>query len=161
MKGKKTAAVIRCSGCLAKEQSSPHKPGCEYGCLGEGNCVSVCPCKAISLRPNGSAEVDRGKCIGCGRCVTVCPQKLIELVPAENTIQPFCVRPVFSRETKADCLEGCIGCGICERVCPAGAVHVRGKCAVIDQERCIACGMCAARCPRGVMHDANGIIAMK
>ena len=177
MKRKKQVAVILCcraavsgssipggqeGGCTAIKASCPEGiSGCIDGCLGGGSCLEACPRQAISLRENGSAWVNRDRCVGCGKCVKVCPQQLIMLVPAENTIQPFCVSRAPAGETKEACLAGCVGCGICEKVCPAGAIHVKEGHAAIDQERCIACGMCAARCPRGVIHDANGIIAMK
>ena len=178
MNRKRKVAVIRCSGISLRERMEgdgagagdcalwkasylPGAPGCAYSCLGGGSCVEVCPRHAISLRENGSAQVDRDMCIGCGKCVKICPQQLIELVPTENTIQPFCVSEADGKETRTSCPAGCIGCGICEKSCPSGAVCVTDHHARIDQERCIACGMCAERCPRGVIHDANGIISIR
>lgn len=184
---KKSVAVIRCNGSAGLPRSVPQEqsngqggadcesikmsikasdpediPGiCAYGCLGGGSCAAACPLKAITLKKNGPAAVDREKCVGCGKCVRICPQQLISLVPPENTIQPFCSGRAPAKETRETCGAGCIGCGICEKVCPAGAVHVEDRHAVIDQALCIACGMCASRCPRGVIHDANGIISMK
>ncbi len=39
---------------------------CEYGCLGLGSCVKVCPVGAISKTGDGLVVVDRDLCISCG-----------------------------------------------------------------------------------------------
>ena len=43
-----------------------------------GDCVEVCPVKAISL--NGNAiEFNSEKCVGCGHCVSICPEEALYL----------------------------------------------------------------------------------
>ena len=46
-------------------------------CMGCGACVSVCPKKALELRPDHTgfyrAEISYSKCINCGECANVCP----------------------------------------------------------------------------------------
>ena len=68
-----------------------------YTCKGSGECIKVCPEKAISEGPQrmpaavclsegryemlpGKAVIDESKCTGCGDCVSVCPKKAIEMV---------------------------------------------------------------------------------
>ena len=52
-------------------------------CFSCGNCVEVCPVKAITLDENETPKpIDRNKCIGCGKCVAACPAKAITLTPA-------------------------------------------------------------------------------
>ena len=41
---------------------------CNYGCLGFGSCVAVCPFDAIHV-VNGVAVVDKEQCKACGKCV--------------------------------------------------------------------------------------------
>ena len=53
---------------------------CDYGCLGFGSCVKVCPFDAIHVE-NGVAKVDREACKACGKCVEACPKGLISPVP--------------------------------------------------------------------------------
>ena len=57
--------------------------GSEYStsriCLGFGDCVLVCPQKAISIR-NNKAHVSEF-CNACGKCLDYCPVNIISLVP--------------------------------------------------------------------------------
>jgi NAD-dependent dihydropyrimidine dehydrogenase PreA subunit len=68
-----------------------------YTCKGNGECIKVCPEKAISEGPQrmpaaiclsegnygmlpGKAVIDEALCTGCGECVPVCPKQAIEMV---------------------------------------------------------------------------------
>jgi ferredoxin len=54
-------------------------------CVGCGQCVAVCPVKALALAPApegtgpDTAQVDGQICLGCGVCVRNCPNKAIAL----------------------------------------------------------------------------------
>ena len=64
-------AVVACSGgCRATAD-------CQYGCVGCGVCVSVCPFEAIEIHDVGVAEVNKDRCIGCGKCAKECPRHAI------------------------------------------------------------------------------------
>lgn len=123
---------------------------CNYGCLGYGTCVKVCPFDAIHVI-DGVAVVDKEKCKACGQCVVHCPKHLIELVPyeAEHLIQ--CSSKDKGKAVMAACDMGCIGCKKCERTCTFGAVTVAENVAHIDPEKCTNCGACAEACPRKII----------
>ena len=73
-------AVVACSGgCRATAD-------CQYGCVGCGVCVSVCPFEAIELNALGVAEVDWTRCIGCGKCAKECPRAVISIHDRLNPI---------------------------------------------------------------------------
>lgn len=119
---------------------------CNYGCLGFGSCVKVCPFDAIHII-DGIAKVDKEKCKACKKCIAECPKRLIELVPyeAEHLVQ--CSSKDKGKDVKKGCQIGCIGCKMCEKVCEAAAITVTDNIAHIDYEKCTNCGLCAEKCP--------------
>lgn len=123
---------------------------CNFGCLGYGSCVEVCPFDAIHVF-NGVAQVDREACKACGKCISVCPKNLITLIPYSAKYAVACSSGDKGPITMKDCRAGCIGCGICEKNCPAGAIHVENFNATIDQSKCTGCGICAEKCPKKVI----------
>lgn len=109
---------------------------CKYGCLGLGDCVSVCPTGAIKVE-NLSVTVDFEKCIGCGRCVRVCPRNIFELIPFESG-KKFYYVACSNREkglaTRKVCSAGCIACGICAKV--SGALfYLKDNLSYIDYDK--------------------------
>lgn len=120
---------------------------CNYGCLGYGSCVKVCPFDAIHVE-NGVAVVDKEKCKACGKCIEVCPKNLISLEPYEAKHIVACSSKDKGPVTMKACTVGCIGCGICVKNCPAEAIKVENFHAVIDQEKCTGCGTCKEKCPK-------------
>ena len=119
---------------------------CDYGCLGFGSCMTVCPEKAIFVK-NGVASVNRSRCVGCGLCVKACPRGLIELVPENKHVFVQCRNQDKGPAVKKVCSAGCIGCSLCSRVCENEAVEFSGSLAHINPEKCIECGKCAEKCP--------------
>lgn len=120
---------------------------CNYGCLGFGSCVTVCPFDAIHVE-NGVAVVDKDKCKACGKCVAVCPKNLIELIPYDSKYAVACSSADKGPVTMKDCTVGCIGCSLCVKACPSEAVKVENFHAKIDQEKCVGCGACEQKCPK-------------
>jgi RnfABCDGE-type electron transport complex B subunit len=123
---------------------------CQQGCLGLGECVSVCEFDAIHI-VDGIAKVDRDKCVACGRCAKICPQHLIEIIPDKSKYAVECANTEKGKLVKELCDTGCIGCGICAKMCKFDAVHVENNVAHIDYEKCMGCGACAAKCPSKVI----------
>lgn len=157
-----TVAIVRCNGtcdavkekntyygvdsCAAKAQLYGGPSECKYGCLGSGDCASVCPNDAICTK-DGIARVDRRKCVGCGMCKDVCPRGIISLVPNTNNTAVMCANKEKGAVARNACKNACIGCKKCELNCPAGAVKVENNLAVIDYDKCTGCGVCVDLCP--------------
>ncbi len=122
-------------------------PGaCTYGCLGYGDCMTVCAFGAISKK-DGIIQVDPNECTACGQCVIMCPKDLLQLLPKSADVAVLCKNGWPGAQTKKNCSVGCIGCQKCAKVCPVGAISMTGPLAVVDQNLCIHCGACVPVCP--------------
>lgn len=126
-------AVLRCGAAAEeKKQSSTYKGpltckaaditggaiDCIWGCIGFGDCVSICPVGAISL-DDKKINIDVKKCTGCGKCLKACPRGLFELVCLKKDTGIYyvaCNNKEKGLEVKKACKRGCIACGLCARV---------------------------------------------
>ena len=136
--------------CRSAALSGLNLKNCDYGCMGLGSCVNVCPQGAITL-VDGVAVVNRNKCVACGLCVKACPKGLIELVPESKHVAVQCMNRDKGPQVKKVCSVGCIGCTLCTRQCPFDAIHMDGNLAHVDYDKCEQCGKCVKKCPVGVI----------
>lgn len=127
---------------------------CVYGCLGFGDCVTVCEYDAIHI-VNGVASVDIDACTACGRCAKACPNALIEIVPVTKPVAVKCSNKDKGAVARKNCKVACIGCMKCEKVCPTEAIKVKDNLSYIDYDKCIACGACAEACPTNAIKFKN------
>ena len=163
--GERRVAFVRCKGSCAVTHKNEYSgvqdcrsalfaginlADCDYGCMGLGSCVSVCPQKAIRVL-DGVAAVDERKCVGCGLCAKACLKGLIELVPERKRVRVQCSNKDKGPLVRKVCSAGCIACGLCEKQCGADAIHVEGNVAHVDYDSCVQCGKCAAKCPAKVI----------
>ena len=134
--------------CRAAKQILAGGGACSFSCIGYGDCVAVCPQKAISI-DRGVAFVDAESCIGCGLCAKQCPQGVIALVPETAKSVVACSNRDKGVMTRKACSIGCIGCMKCAKNCEADAITVSGNLAAIDYAKCTGCGKCAEVCTTG------------
>lgn len=120
---------------------------CNYGCIGYGSCVKVCPFDAIHVI-DGVAVVDKEACKACGKCVEKCPKHLIELIPYEQSVKVSCSSSDKGKAAMNACEVSCIGCKKCQKTCENGAITVENNVAHIDYSKCTNCGKCVEACPR-------------
>ena len=168
-------AVVRCNGscgnrpltneydglksCRVKAGLYSGDTGCPFGCLGCGDCVSVCQFGALSMDPEtGLPVVDETKCTACGNCVKACPKGIIELRnkgPRGMRVSVSCVNRDKGAVARKACKAACIGCGKCAKVCAHEAITVADNVAYIDFNKCRLCKKCVAECPTGAIHAVN------
>ncbi|MBO7188205.1 MAG: RnfABCDGE type electron transport complex subunit B, partial [Tidjanibacter sp.] len=162
-------AVVRCAGSCANRPRTNQfdgapscavvaslyggETGCTFGCLGKGDCTSVCEFGAITMNAEtGLPEVDDEKCTACGACVKACPKGVIELrkkFPKSRKVYVSCVNKDKGGVARKSCSAACIGCGKCAKVCPFGAITVENNLAFIDSTKCRLCRKCVVECPTG------------
>ena len=164
--GGRKVAFVRCNGscdntssknnyigtrdCRAVALSGLYPRDCDFGCLGYGSCVTVCPQNAIRVK-DGVAIVDAESCVGCGLCVKECPKQLIELIPYGQKTVVRCRNTDKGKDVKLVCEVGCIGCRLCTKQCETGAITVENNLARIDYSLCEDCGKCAEKCPQATI----------
>ncbi len=116
---------------------------CEYGCLGYGDCVTVCLFDAIEM-VDGLPQVDLMKCTGCGQCIKACPRDIITIEKFEKeklpaTISIACNNPDKGAVVRKLCEVGCIGCGLCEKNCGDGSFYMDALLARVDYSKVYDC----------------------
>jgi Na+-translocating ferredoxin:NAD+ oxidoreductase RNF subunit RnfB len=129
---------------------------CPYGCLGCGDCISVCKFDAISMNPETKLpKIDEHQCTGCSACVKACPRNLIEIRKKDKLgrrVFVACANREKGAVAKKNCSVACIGCGKCAKFCSAGAIKIENFLAKIDEEKCNLCYKCVNECPNYTIH---------
>jgi electron transport complex protein RnfB len=133
--------------------------GCEYGCLGGGECVDACTFDAMYMdEKTGLPVVIDDKCTGCNACVTACPRDLLELRPKQKRglkVYVGCKNEEKGGIARKSCNVACIGCNKCVDVCSKDAITVENNLAYIDAALCTLCRKCIPVCPTDSIIEQN------
>lgn len=156
---KRTNRYDGASSCVVVSNLYAGTTDCSFGCLGLGDCVTVCAFDAIHINKETLlAEVDDEKCTACGKCVKACPKRLITLRkkgPKNRRVYVNCVNKDKGAVASKACKVACIACKKCLKVCPFEAITVENNIAVIDDDKCRLCRKCVGECPTGAIIELN------
>lgn len=105
-----------------------HK-SCSFGCLGQGDCVRVCPFDAISMGSSGLPIVNESKCTGCNKCVIECPRDIIVLIPRVQEVYLGCISRDKAKKVREVCSVGCLSCSLCAKpaITPDGHITMENN----------------------------------
>jgi Na+-translocating ferredoxin:NAD+ oxidoreductase RNF subunit RnfB len=138
--------------CRAATVVSGGGKECAWGCLGLGDCVTVCEQQAISLDAHGLPQVDAAKCTACNDCVEVCPKGLFSLESIKHQLWIACRNRAEGDAAEASCEVACTACGKCVAEAPPGLMELNNNLVEIDYSaNSRASSGLIDRCPTGAI----------
>ena len=96
---------------------------CDYGCLGLGSCVRVCPFDAITVNQRRAGGGGQREVPLLPEMRQGLPPKLISMVPKNQTVLVACKNLDKGKKAKEVCSIACIACRICEKNLPRPGHH--------------------------------------
>ncbi|TWO32254.1 RnfABCDGE type electron transport complex subunit B [Seonamhaeicola sediminis] len=145
------AQYIGVQSCQAANLVSGGGKGCFWGCLGHGDCESVCDFDAITMNEHGLPIVDVEKCTACGDCVEVCPKDLFSLQPISHKLWIACKNLEQGEAILEDCQVGCTACGKCAMDAPGELITMKNNLPVINYSESHNTQKPIQRCPTGAI----------
>jgi Na+-translocating ferredoxin:NAD+ oxidoreductase RNF subunit RnfB len=138
--------------CRAASLVAGGGKGCAWGCLGLGDCETVCEFNAIHLDHHGLPHVDSANCSACGDCVDACPKGLLSLQPTRHHLWVACKNQEHGDLAEAQCEVACNSCGRCVLDAPEGLITIKNNLAEIDYSKnALASVLPIERCPTGAI----------
>ena len=147
------AEYIGIKSCRAANLTLNGTKKCNFGCIGFGDCVKVCPFEALYMGKDDLPHVIKNKCLACGKCLQACPKGLFHLIDSNTrgAIALCSNKSENKAQIKKDCSKGCFKCGMCQRKCPEGAIDISSGLPIIDYSKCTKCSICINSCPDKVL----------
>lgn len=139
------------ASCRAAALVAGGGKGCFWGCLGLGDCESVCDFDAIVMNKHSLPIVSEADCTACGDCVEACPKDLFSLHPVSHRLWVACKNLEKGDAVLADCEVACDACGKCAVDAPPGVISMQNNLPVIDYSGNHNAREAIERCPTGAI----------
>ena len=138
--------------CRAAALIAGGPKGCNWGCIGLGDCARVCDQGAISMNEYKLPVVDESKCTACDDCVDICPKDLFSLQPITHQLWIACKNLEHGEAALANCEVACDACERCVADSPDGLISMRNNLPVINYDNNQhASKLATERCPTGAI----------
>lgn len=125
---------------------------CTWGCLGLGDCVSVCAFDALYMNDDGLPTVIAEKCTACGDCVRICPKGLFEIMPVSQKLVVQCKSLLEGDLATSKCSVACTACGRCVADSLPGVIEIKNNLAVVNYAlNDLTAENAVRRCPTGAI----------
>lgn len=125
--------------------------GCFWGCIGLGDCETVCDLDAIIMDEHDLPVVIEDRCTACGDCVDACPKDLFSLHPVSHRLWVACKNLEHGDAALADCEVACDACGKCAVDAPGDVITMVDNLPVINYDRNHNVRHAIDRCPTGAI----------
>jgi Na+-translocating ferredoxin:NAD+ oxidoreductase RNF subunit RnfB len=140
------------ASCRAAAVVAGGDKSCVWGCLGLGDCETVCDYAAIQMDAHGLPRVVNELCTACGDCVEVCPRHLFSIHPLSHRLWVACANQDTTDAARAVCEVVCDACGRCALDAEAGLIRMNNHLAEIDYAKnSLASRVAIERCPTGAI----------
>lgn len=145
------AQYVGIQSCQAATLISGGGKGCFWGCLGHGDCETVCDFDAIAMNEHSLPVVDAEKCTACGDCVEVCPKDLFSLQPVSHQLWVACKNLEHGDAILEDCHVACTACGKCAMDAPDQLITMENNLPVVHYNANHNTQKPIQRCPTGAI----------
>lgn len=146
--------------CQAAAQVAGGSKTCRWGCLGFGDCETICDFDAIRMNEHSLPVVIEAECTACGDCIDVCPKDLFSLHPVSHRLWVACRNLEFGNDILEYCEVSCTACGKCAVDAKGDLVVMQNNLAVVDYTLDHRTRDPIERCPTGaiIWLEADGTV---
>ncbi len=145
------------STCKAAAAVAGGGKGCNWGCLGLGDCEVCCDQDAIYMNDDDLPVVIPELCTACNDCVEACPKDLFELMPMDYKLIVQCKNLLKGDAAEDLCSVACNTCNRCVADSEPGVIEMIDNLAVVNYEKNeLADPKAIERCPTGAIVWVEG-----
>ena len=151
------SAYAGLSTCKAAASVAGGGKGCNWGCLGLGDCEVCCDQDAIYMNDDDLPVVIPELCTACNDCVEACPKDLFELMPMDYKLIVQCKNLLKGDAAEDLCSVACNTCNRCVADSEPGVIEMIDNLAVVNYEKNeLTDPKAIERCPTGAIVWVEG-----